>query len=1499
MHNFHSLRHKGIGLLFAALWCFFGAPQLSAQTFPPAGFTLPAGKTIVITYDVQVKNDACPPGNGAPAQICNQAVVSGNNFANVPTDDPDTGAANDPTCTPFASLTLGGLIFKDQNCNGLFNSGTDPTASGVTLNLYLDDGDGALDAGDALQTTGMSGVGGVYAFTGLCPGNYIVEIAPSNFGAGQPLEGFSLSAPGNPDPDNDVKNDDNSDNVAGFGIASLAITLDYQTETLGDEDGDSDTNLTLDFGTRGAGALVINEVDSDTDGTDMLEFVELFDGGTGNACLDGFVLVFFNGAGDVSYRAIDLDGYSTNANGYFVAGNPGVSGVDVTFPNGTLQNGADAVALYLGNSTDFPNGTAVTTTNLVDAIVYDNDNADDAGLLVLLNAGQPQANENANGNSACQSLQRIPNGGGGQRNSNTFVPAPPTPDTENMLPQVSIAVSPASINEDAAGTLDFTVSRSGSTDCSMTVNFTVGGTATFNSDYTQTGAAAFTASTGSVTIPVGSSMATVSIDPVVDATVENDETVVLTLQTNAAYQIGSPDTQTGTITNDDQATLTLTAFDADKAEGTGAGSTILKFRATLNNAVQGGFQANYQTNDGSATLANSDYTDNDGFLTFAGTAGEFHDIDVVVTRDANVEPDETIQTEILGLSLAGVDPLDISIAGSPQTGHIRNDDQATLTLTAFDADKAEGTGAGTTILKFRATLDVAVQGGFQANYQTNNGTATLADADYTDNDGFLTFAGTAGEFHDIDVIVSRDSKVELDETVQTELVSLSLLSVNPLTISIAGSPQTGHIRNDDQCVISFANQPFSGTEGQTGTQLYTLYLTFSNEVDIPFNLRIQHTDGTALFADNDYLNPVLVFPVGSTVGQIDTDIPVIVGDTKMEPDEQFNVLIDESDFFGRNIVFAGGMASMSAPVTILNDDIDFGDAPDPTYPTLLASNGARHNGSNLKLGNLNDGDSNGQPTATANGDDTDADGDDEDGVALPATLVTNTMADITVNASGAGRLDAWVDFNANGSFADPGEQIFASQIVAAGNNPLNFNVPPGAVPGNTFARFRLSSAGGLSFTGLAPDGEVEDYQVGIVNTQFSINDPSVVEGSGGTTNLNFTISRSNNASDCSVDYAITGGTATTADGDYQVLAAGTAVFTAGGSTMFPVAVVVNGDQKVELNETVVITLTNPVNGSILDDSGTGTIENDDAAVLTLTSPSIAEGDAGTANLVFDITMNYPADANVSFNFATQNGSATTGDNDYQPVSSAHTLTPGQLQKTVSVPVVGDCNIEPDEQFALILSNLNANGRSVTFQGGGATLNGTGSILTDDALPQIVFEPEYCMKDAGPVIGVANTQTGVSYQLQDAGGNNLGAPLPGNGGSIYFGCHPNADYRVVATGPDCAQTATATVNGTQVACSIVIPDFCSCNSPDGRSTATLKVNAPANQNWTVKAVIGLYDAASPAPPAAPTPLAIGTALNYIGGEMYTLEVLRLNDKGYWVQLTNGKTDLDVQVGNASW
>lgn len=168
--------------------------------------------------------------------------------------------------------------------------------------------------------------------------------------------------------------------------------------------------------------FVLNEIDADQDSTDSAEFIEIYDGGVGNASLDGLTVALFNGNGEAAYNTISLDGLSTNADGFFVIGSANVPNVDlVAFTTNGLQNGADAVALY-----DGPPPLAATTDNLLDAVVYGTADADDAELLAAL--GQSvQADESANGNSVGDALARQPDETG------EFIAQAPTPGASNVI----------------------------------------------------------------------------------------------------------------------------------------------------------------------------------------------------------------------------------------------------------------------------------------------------------------------------------------------------------------------------------------------------------------------------------------------------------------------------------------------------------------------------------------------------------------------------------------------------------------------------------------------------------------------------------------------------------------------------------------------------------------------------------------------------------------------------------------------------------------------------------------------------------------------------------------------------------------------------------------------------------------------------------------------------------------------------------------------------------
>lgn len=188
--------------------------------------------------------------------------------------------------------------------------------------------------------------------------------------------------------------------------------------------------------------IVINEIESDTFNTPALdygEFIELYSLSGTTTSLDGLTLVLFNGnnATDAAYAVLDLDGLSTDANGYFLIGTTQLTGVTVDNTSllgagNILQNGADAVGLFSG---DFAIGGVPTTSNLIDAIVYGTDDPDDAGLLLALGE-TVQFNEGPNpaSNAANMSLQRFTNGTG------DFVLTTPTPDAVNIPEPSSLAL---------------------------------------------------------------------------------------------------------------------------------------------------------------------------------------------------------------------------------------------------------------------------------------------------------------------------------------------------------------------------------------------------------------------------------------------------------------------------------------------------------------------------------------------------------------------------------------------------------------------------------------------------------------------------------------------------------------------------------------------------------------------------------------------------------------------------------------------------------------------------------------------------------------------------------------------------------------------------------------------------------------------------------------------------------------------------------------------------
>jgi Ca2+-binding RTX toxin-like protein len=336
---------------------------------------------------------------------------------------------------------------------------------------------------------------------------------------------------------------------------------------------------------------------------------------------------------------------------------------------------------------------------------------------------------------------------------------------DNDLPSISLAVSPASVVEDGLSNLVYTFTRTGSTANALTVNYTVGGNATFNTDYTQTGASSFTATTGNITFAAGSSTATLTVDPTADTTVETDETVVLTLATAPGYTINTPAAVIGTITNDDSSALpviSVAATDANAAEtATGITAnpgqfTLTRLGGNINQAVT----VNY-TLTGTATNG-TDYTSLPTSVTFAAGSSTA----IVTVTPTNDTIFEATETAILTLAIGT--GYTVSTTNTAATVNIADNDlQPTINLSANQTIVEGNTNPQN--VSYTVTLSNASTQAITVQYATANGTA-IAGSDYTSTSGTLTFnPGVTSQV--INIPILNDSINEANETFTLNLAS--------------------------------------------------------------------------------------------------------------------------------------------------------------------------------------------------------------------------------------------------------------------------------------------------------------------------------------------------------------------------------------------------------------------------------------------------------------------------------------------------------------------------------------------------------------------------------------------------------------------------------------------------------------------------------------------------------------------------------------------------------
>jgi hypothetical protein len=226
---------------------------------------------------------------------------------------------------------------------------------------------------------------------------------------------------------------------------------------------------------------------------------------------------------------------------------------------------------------------------------------------------------------------------------------------------------------------------------------------------------------------------------------------------------------------------------------------------------------------------------------------------------------------------------------------------------------------------------------------------------------------------------------------------------------------------------------------------------------------------------------------------------------------------------------------------------------------------------------------------------------------------------------------------------------------------------------------------------------------------ISIDDIVVLEGNSGTSLATFTLTLSKiSGKTISVDASVTPGTQNS--GDYTSFST-TATISPGNTTQ-KLFVIINGDTMYEDDETFFMNLSNPVNVTIADGQGMGTIKNDDPIPsITITDVTLVEGNSGTKPFSFTVRLSNPSSRQVTVQLITADDTAQAG-SDYLTFANTLTFIPGQITRIVPVFVNGDTLVETNERFLVNLNN--------PTEASLADSQSVGTILNDDA-PMLMTE----------------------------------------------------------------------------------------------------------------------------------------------------------------------------------
>jgi hypothetical protein len=314
---------------------------------------------------------------------------------------------------------------------------------------------------------------------------------------------------------------------------------------------------------------------------------------------------------------------------------------------------------------------------------------------------------------------------------------------------------------------------------------------------------------------------------------------------------------------------------------------------------------------------------------------------------------------------------------------------------------------------------------------------------------------------------------------------------------------------------------------------------------------------------------------------------------------------------------------------------------------------------------------------------------------------------VTVIRSGGSKGTLSVNYGTADGSATAGSDYSAvsgTLVFADGELSKTFTIPivnDGASEPAETLRLALSGVTDLETLGSQSTATVtiQDSSTALFLTMNSIDVP---EGDSGTTNAVVTVSLSAATGRAvTADFSTVSGTATSGV-DFTPVS-GSLSF-APGFTAQTINVPIIGDTLNEANETFQVVLTNPTNASVANSSLVRIINDDPLPSLSISDVSVSEGNSGMVSAVFNVSLSPASGRVLSVGYATANGTATAA-SDYTATSGRVTFNPGETLKTITVQVLGDTVIEPDETFLVNLSSPS----NVTVSDSQAI----GTILNDD------------------------------------------------------------------------------------------------------------------------------------------------------------------------------------------